>query len=331
MGPGSPKSYNEQRHTELEGAARVHASALAGRCECANAAFRPDACPKCNAVAWFEHHSVELAEQLEAAKMRIVDLETQNRALQTGALQSFATQRTGLLRELELERDVLRSACEDIRHAYDVRGQRLSKLEEELQRTNDLRTRTDDACYRARELERQRDEHRASLNQIADRLHVVHEDPKIVAAVIALCSERDRLHAQIRLLTTDRAAQKTDTPAAIDDDACAELFVAFHVSSTTASQRALWGPDHPALPPGTCRYCGKPRQKWTGSKLDGHAACIVTENFKRRVGLVLRSSPRLTYKDIAKLLDVTPGIVRSWAFTAGVAGPIQKTVNRQKT
>lgn len=248
-----------------------------------------------------------LEAERETLRARVADLEAQNRALQSGALQSFATQRTGLVRELELERDALRA-------------------------------RMDDACWRSRELERQRDEHRASLNQIADRLHVVHEDPKIMAAVTTLCSERDHLREQIRLLTADQADQTADQAAekaaalaAIDEDACAELFVAFQISSVTASQRALWGADHPALPPGTCRYCGKPRQKWTGSKLDGHAACIVTEDFKRRVGDVLRTSPRLTYAAIAKLLNVTPGIVRSWAFAAGIAGPIQTTTDPQET
>lgn len=42
-------------------------------------------------------------------------------------------------------------------------------------------------------LEKERDGHRDVLNKIADMLNVVHEDPKIVAAVAKL---QDRLHNQ---------------------------------------------------------------------------------------------------------------------------------------
>lgn len=41
----------------------------------------------------------------------------------------------------------------------------------------------------AKEPTRQRDEHRAALNRIADGLNVVHEDAKIVAAVRAVCRD----------------------------------------------------------------------------------------------------------------------------------------------
>ena len=45
----------------------------------------------------------------------------------------------------------------------------------------------------------ERDEHRATLNKIADRLHVVHEDPKILAAAMALVDElvEERHRAQL--------------------------------------------------------------------------------------------------------------------------------------
>lgn len=42
-----------------------------------------------------------------------------------------------------------------------------------------------------REMEAARDRHRDALNRIANRLHVVHEDDKIEAAVAALERERD--------------------------------------------------------------------------------------------------------------------------------------------
>jgi len=116
---------------------------------------------------------------------------------------------------------------------------------------------------------------------------------------------------------------------ALDDgDACAELLARFYAAKDVIAQRALWKPDDPTLPLGTCRYCGRSWQKWARSKLDGHAACIVTEDFKHHVGTVLKASPRLTYAMIAKLLGVTSGIVRSWAFSAGIAGPISHTLRR---
>lgn len=50
----------------------------------------------------------------------------------------------------------------------------------------------DAASHLLAERTRERDGHRATLNRIADRLHVVHEDPKIeVAVTIALAGERD--------------------------------------------------------------------------------------------------------------------------------------------
>lgn len=67
------------------------------------------------------------------------------------------------------------------------------------------------------------------------------------------------------------------------------------------------------IPINTCRYCGKHWRLWTGSKLDGHAACVVTEDFKRRVGELLRS-PTVTYSMIAETIGLTPSIVRSWTF-----------------
>lgn len=100
----------------------------------------------------------------------------------------------------------------------------------------------------------------------------------------------------------------------------AELRDAFHAAKLVASQRARWAAGDPGAPADTCRYCGRPRQHRFGSKLDGHAACIVTEDFKRLVGEVLRS-PTATNAKVAAVLGVTPGIVRSWSYSAGVAGP----------
>jgi hypothetical protein len=82
----------------------------------------------------------------------------------------------------------------------------------------------------------------------------------------------------------------------------------------TASQRALWCSGYPGAEPNTCRYCGRHWRQWFGSKLDGHAACIVTSDFKLRLAEILRSSPGVTYATIASAIGVTPAVVRSWTY-----------------
>jgi hypothetical protein len=93
----------------------------------------------------------------------------------------------------------------------------------------------------------------------------------------------------------------------------------FFVAKQTALYRARWA-DGPVAPSDVCCYCGRYWQQRVGSRLDGHAACIVPDDFKRRIGELLRS-PLVTYAVVAEVLGVTPGIVRSWAFSAGVVGP----------
>jgi hypothetical protein len=103
----------------------------------------------------------------------------------------------------------------------------------------------------------------------------------------------------------------------IDVRALREEFIA---ARQQALAQARWSADDPKVPPDVCRYCGRHWQRRAGSRLDGHAACIVPEDFKQRVGDLLRPAP-MTYAVIADALDVTPNIVRSWAFSAGVVGP----------
>jgi hypothetical protein len=87
----------------------------------------------------------------------------------------------------------------------------------------------------------------------------------------------------------------------------------FRLANLVASQRARWCADDPGAEPNTCRYCGRHWRRWAGSKLDGHAACIVTEDFKLHLCVLLRS-PRVTYQAIAGAIGVTPAVVRSWTF-----------------
>lgn len=109
-----------------------------------------------------------------------------------------------------------------------------------------------------------------------------------------------------------------DVPAAFD---AAALRDEYRFSNMVASQRALWCAGYPGAEPNTCRYCGKHWRRWAGSKLDGHAACIVTDDFKRRLSEILRS-PSVTYQAIADAIGVTSAVVRSWTFPIrGKAAP----------
>lgn len=96
----------------------------------------------------------------------------------------------------------------------------------------------------------------------------------------------------------------------IDD---ASLRDAFHAARLVMSQRARWCADDPGADPNACRYCGHYWRRWAGSKLDGHAACVVTEDFKSHIRETLRA-PEVTYAAVAQVLDVSPAVVRSWAF-----------------
>lgn len=88
---------------------------------------------------------------------------------------------------------------------------------------------------------------------------------------------------------------------------------AYRYANMVTSQRTLWCSGHPGAEPNTCRYCGKHWRQWAGSKLDGHAACIVTEEFKGQLVVLLRS-PHVTYNAIAEAIGVTPSVVRSWTY-----------------
>jgi hypothetical protein len=88
---------------------------------------------------------------------------------------------------------------------------------------------------------------------------------------------------------------------------------AFYASRRSQSQLARWDASDPGAPPNTCRYCGRHWRRWTGSQLDGHAACIVDEDFKKHVGRLLQS-PTVTYAAVGSVIGVTAAVVRSWTF-----------------
>lgn len=87
----------------------------------------------------------------------------------------------------------------------------------------------------------------------------------------------------------------------------------YHAARRTVSQRARWDASDPGAPSNTCRYCEKHWRRWNGSKLDGHAACVVTEDFKEHIKDLLRS-PMVSYAAISSVLGVSASVVRSWTF-----------------
>lgn len=67
----------------------------------------------------------------------------------------------------------------------------------------------------------------------------------------------------------------------------------------------------PETSPRLCRYCGKARQLYANSRLDGHAACVVSESFKRQLATAMKD-PRLNYELLARALGVSSMTIRSW-------------------
>jgi hypothetical protein len=64
-------------------------------------------------------------------------------------------------------------------------------------------------------------------------------------------------------------------------------------------------------PADRCRYCGKSRQRYVGSELDGHGQCMVSKAFKRQLATAMRD-PRLNYNLLAAALAVSPKLIRGW-------------------
>lgn len=63
--------------------------------------------------------------------------------------------------------------------------------------------------------------------------------------------------------------------------------------------------------PLTCRFCGRPRGRYTGSRFTGHVQCVVSEGFKRRLSEAMQD-PRLTYAALAGALSVSGQAIRAW-------------------
>lgn len=63
--------------------------------------------------------------------------------------------------------------------------------------------------------------------------------------------------------------------------------------------------------PDLCRYCGRWWRKWPGSILDGHAQCMVTEEFKLLAHEVYRE-PTISVQEMADAIGVGTGVIRAW-------------------
>lgn len=64
--------------------------------------------------------------------------------------------------------------------------------------------------------------------------------------------------------------------------------------------------------PGLCRYCGRPWAPPVGTRLDGHALCSITPEFREALSALYRSSPAIRREHIAAQLDVPVSIVVAW-------------------
>ena len=82
------------------------------------------------------------------------------------------------------------------------------------------------------------------------------------------------------------------------------------------ARRAAFPPNHDAS---TCRYCGKARTVYPGSRLDGHMLCMVSREFANRLAAVV-DADKLPFITVAEALGMTISVVRRW-YRAGKGWP----------
>lgn len=63
---------------------------------------------------------------------------------------------------------------------------------------------------------------------------------------------------------------------------------------------------------GHCQYCGKRWWPFAGTKLDGHAKCVVGEPFKALLVALMADDPTWTQPMVADALGVTVAVLRAW-------------------
>lgn len=67
---------------------------------------------------------------------------------------------------------------------------------------------------------------------------------------------------------------------------------------------------------GPCRYCGEPWRRWMGSKIDGHALCLVSPEIRDDIVAIIARSAMLRVEDVAAQLGLTTAVMRAWWRTA---------------
>lgn len=78
------------------------------------------------------------------------------------------------------------------------------------------------------------------------------------------------------------------------------------------ADRAARQAAHPPAAPGVCRYCGRAWRPWPGSKLDGHARCLVSAETLSAV-----ASCPAPHSAIAATLGVSVAVARAWGRRGG--------------
>lgn len=96
----------------------------------------------------------------------------------------------------------------------------------------------------------------------------------------------------------------------ITDPALAEIWQAYVEARQTTDKSAPM--DESDRVTDTCRYCVKPWQRWEGSNLDGHAACVVTDTFRVRLAELMSANPHISTVAVSKTLAVSRNTIRSW-------------------
>ena len=97
-------------------------------------------------------------------------------------------------------------------------------------------------------------------------------------------------------MTTDFSSKLVDLRTVYDADRDDRMRNALHPSE---------------CPAGICRYCGKHWRHWAGSKLDGHAQCMVSFSFKQHLAALLFNST-VSFQVVADALGVSQSTVRAW-------------------
>ena len=76
---------------------------------------------------------------------------------------------------------------------------------------------------------------------------------------------------------------------------------------------------HPPCGEQICRYCGKAWAQWYNSRLDGHAMCVATPEFRQLTVDVLHRAD-CTYDMAAAALNVSCSTLRAWWASSTLRG-----------